>query len=235
MRDRGRGRSIGIRRSLDYLFSSFWKSRTRGKERQDPRTTETNRNDRRLRTCTFFQSPENANEFPIDPPSPPPVRGFERWCSRARPTADPRRADARRSDGRRNFKRAGRFLISGQHDAASPGDVVLDARTPSDLSSADAVGDRARAQVSRVRLRTRPFHSRAPFRRTLEAPSVSVCGSGEGAMFCAISGVTPTEPVISPAGHLFEKSLVTKALKVRGTLGRSLGPTEARSTPIGSI
>ena len=34
-------------------------------------------------------------------------------------------------------------------------------------------------------------------------------------MFCAISGSTPTEPVISPAGHLFEKSLVTKALKVR--------------------
>mmetsp|Transcript_11462 Transcript_11462/g.42450 ORF Transcript_11462/g.42450 Transcript_11462/m.42450 type:complete len:496 (-) Transcript_11462:358-1845(-) len=35
-------------------------------------------------------------------------------------------------------------------------------------------------------------------------------------MFCAISGVTPTEPVISPAGHLFEKSLVTKALKETG-------------------
>jgi hypothetical protein len=39
-------------------------------------------------------------------------------------------------------------------------------------------------------------------------------------MFCAISGVTPTEPVISPAGHLFEKSLVTKALKVRATYTR---------------
>ena len=39
-------------------------------------------------------------------------------------------------------------------------------------------------------------------------------------MFCAISGSTPTEPVISPAGHLFEKSLVTKALKVRGSADR---------------
>jgi hypothetical protein len=43
-------------------------------------------------------------------------------------------------------------------------------------------------------------------------------------MFCAISGSTPTEPVISPAGHLFEKSLVTKALKVRGSADRTSPP-----------
>ena len=46
-------------------------------------------------------------------------------------------------------------------------------------------------------------------------------------MFCAISGSTPTEPVISPAGHLFEKSLVTKALKVRGSADRP-SPLPAR-------
>lgn len=43
-------------------------------------------------------------------------------------------------------------------------------------------------------------------------------------MFCSISGSTPTEPVISPAGHLFEKSLVTKALKVRGSTDRTSPP-----------
>jgi len=43
-------------------------------------------------------------------------------------------------------------------------------------------------------------------------------------MFCSISGSTPTEPVISPAGHLFEKSLVTKALKVRGSADRTSPP-----------
>ena len=45
-------------------------------------------------------------------------------------------------------------------------------------------------------------------------------------MFCSISGSTPTEPVISPAGHLFEKSLVTKALKVRGSGDRASPPPE---------
>jgi len=35
-------------------------------------------------------------------------------------------------------------------------------------------------------------------------------------MFCAISGTTPEEPVISSrTGHLYEKSLITKALQVR--------------------
>ena len=34
-------------------------------------------------------------------------------------------------------------------------------------------------------------------------------------MFCSISGTTPEEPVISSkTGHLFEKSLITKALQV---------------------
>ena len=35
-------------------------------------------------------------------------------------------------------------------------------------------------------------------------------------MFCAISGVTPTDPVISArTGHVFERSLITKAIQVR--------------------
>lgn len=35
-------------------------------------------------------------------------------------------------------------------------------------------------------------------------------------MFCSISGTTPEEPVISAkTGHLFEKSIITKALQVR--------------------
>ena len=35
-------------------------------------------------------------------------------------------------------------------------------------------------------------------------------------MFCSISGTTPEEPVISSrTGHLFEKSLIVKAMQVR--------------------
>ena len=35
-------------------------------------------------------------------------------------------------------------------------------------------------------------------------------------MFCSISGTTPEDPVISSkTGHLYERSLITKALQVR--------------------
>ena len=53
-----------------------------------------------------------------------------------------------------------------------------------------------------------PTRARPSFARAIRlAPS---------RMFCAISGTTPEEPVISSrTGHLYEKSLITKALQVR--------------------
>jgi len=34
-------------------------------------------------------------------------------------------------------------------------------------------------------------------------------------MFCAISGTTPTHPVVTPGGVLYERSLIVKAIEVR--------------------
>ena len=46
--------------------------------------------------------------------------------------------------------------------------------------------------------------------------SPSVGAAPPATMFCAISGVTPTDPVISArTGHVFERSLITKAIQVR--------------------
>ena len=50
-------------------------------------------------------------------------------------------------------------------------------------------------------------------------------------MFCSISGTTPEDPVISSkTGHLYERSLITKALQVRSFLSPPL-PRDLRGRP----
>ena len=34
-------------------------------------------------------------------------------------------------------------------------------------------------------------------------------------MFCAVSGTTPKEPVVTPKGVLYERSVIVKAIEVR--------------------
>ena len=40
-------------------------------------------------------------------------------------------------------------------------------------------------------------------------------------MFCAISGATPTHPVVTPGGVLYERSLIVKAIEVRESRARA--------------
>lgn len=38
-------------------------------------------------------------------------------------------------------------------------------------------------------------------------------------MFCAVSGTTPKEPVVTPKGVLYERSVIVKAIEVRRSDG----------------
>ena len=49
-------------------------------------------------------------------------------------------------------------------------------------------------------------------RRTGDADGASVAF---GSMFCAVSGTTPKEPVVTPKGVLYERSVIVKAIEVR--------------------
>jgi hypothetical protein len=86
-------------------------------------------------------------------------------------------------------------------------------RPPARLSPPQTSRDLSRGDHRGVRhLPDRPWvNQKGAF-----GPAAVLSPRAAAKMFCSISGTTPEEPVISAkTGHLFERSLITKALQVR--------------------